>query len=163
LECDTSGEGVGAVLMQNRHPIAFESIKLRGSELLYTIYDKEMLPIMHALAKFGQYLVGEKFVVRIDHNSLKYFLEQKDLNERQHKWVSKVQAYDFDIKFVKGENNVVAYALSRRPSPYSMLEISFEWKSHLLVEYSKNKFACELMDDQVQDDRYKLVDDIIYY
>jgi hypothetical protein len=60
LECDTSGEGVGVVLMQNKHPIAFESRKLRGPELLYTIYDKEMLAIMHALAKFRQYLVGVK-------------------------------------------------------------------------------------------------------
>jgi hypothetical protein len=115
LECDASGEGIGAVLMQNRHPIAYESRKLRGPELLYTIYDKEMLAIMHALAKFRQYLVGAKFVVRTDHNSLKYFLDQKDLNERQQKWVSKIQAYDFDIEFVKGKNNVVVDALSRRP------------------------------------------------
>jgi hypothetical protein len=64
---------------------------------------------------------------------------------------------------LKGRNNVVADALSRRPSTYSMSEISVEWKSHLLVEYSKKKFACELMDGQVQDDRYKIVDDIIYY
>jgi hypothetical protein len=61
--------------MQNRHPIAYEIRKLRGSEFLYTIYDKEMLAIMHALAKFRQYLVGVKFVVRTDHNKLKYFLE----------------------------------------------------------------------------------------
>jgi hypothetical protein len=122
-----------------------------------------MLAIMHALAKFRQYLVGAKFVVRTDHNSLKYFLEQKDLNERQQKWVSKIQAYKFDIEYVKGKNNVVADALSRRPLAYSMSEISIDWKSHLLVEYSKNKFACELMDGQVQDDRYMIADDIIYY
>jgi hypothetical protein len=52
LECDASGEGVGVVLMQNRHPIAYESRKLRGPELFFTIYDKEMLAIMHALTKF---------------------------------------------------------------------------------------------------------------
>jgi hypothetical protein len=138
VECDASGEGIGAVLMQNRHPIVYESRKLRGPELLYTIYDKEMLAIMHALAKFRQYLVGAKFVVRTDHNSLKYFLDQKDLNERQQKWVSKIQAYDFDIEFVKGKNNVVADALSRRPSIYAMTDISVDWKAHLLVEYSKN-------------------------
>jgi len=44
--------GVGALLMQGGHPIAFESRKLLPHELLYSIYDKEMLAIMHALAKF---------------------------------------------------------------------------------------------------------------
>lgn len=52
LECDASGEGLGAVLMQNKHPIAYESMKLNSAKRLYLIYDKEMLAIMHALAKF---------------------------------------------------------------------------------------------------------------
>ena len=132
------GEGIGAVLMQNRHPLAYESRKLRGPELLYNIYDKEMLAIMHALAKFRQYLVGARFVVKSDHNSLKYLLEQKDLNERQQKWVSKIQAYDFDIEFVKGKNNAVADALSRRPSIFAMSGMSVDWKDHLIVEYAKD-------------------------
>ena len=32
-----------------------------------------------------------------------------------------------------------------------------------MVEYSKDKFACELLDEQIQDDRYRVIDDIIYY
>jgi hypothetical protein len=60
-------------------------MKIEGSKFLYTIYDEEMLAIMHALAKFKKYLVGVKFVFRTDHNNLKYFLDQKDLNERQQK------------------------------------------------------------------------------
>jgi hypothetical protein len=68
--------------------------------------------------------VREKFVVRTEHNSLKYFLEQKELNERKHKWVIKIQAYDFDIEFVQGKKNVVANALSKIPSAYSVSEIS---------------------------------------
>jgi hypothetical protein len=150
LECDASGEGIGAILMQNHHPIAFESRKLKEYERHYSIYDKEMLAIMHALAKFRQYLVGGKFKVKTDHNSLRYFLEKKDLNERQQKWVSKIQAYDFEIEYVKGKNNVVVDALSRKPTTLSLMEISADWKSHLLVEYSKNKFSCELLDGQVQ-------------
>jgi hypothetical protein len=55
--------------------IAYEIRKLRGPELIYNIYDKEMMAIMHALAKFRQYLVGARFVVKSDHNSLKYLLE----------------------------------------------------------------------------------------
>jgi hypothetical protein len=155
FECDTLGEGIGAVLMQNRHPLGYESRKLRGHELLYNIYDKETLTIMHALAKFRQYLVGARFVVKSDHNSLKYLLEQKDLNERQQKWVSIIQAYDFDIEFVKGKNNVVANALSRRPSIYAMTGVSVDWKDHLVMEYTKDQFACQLLDGQVQGSAFK--------
>jgi hypothetical protein len=54
-------------------------------------------------------------------------------------------------------------ALSRRPAAYSLMEISADWKSHLLVEYSKNKFACEVMDGQIQDDKYRVIDDVIFY
>ena len=73
-------------------------------------------------------------------------MEQKELNERQQKWVSKVQAYDFEIEYVKGKNNVVADALLQRPATLSLLEISVDWKGHLLVEYSKNRFTCEILD-----------------
>jgi hypothetical protein len=122
-----------------------------------------MLAIMHTLTKFRQYLVGSIFVVKTDHNSLKYFLDQKDLNERHQKWVSKVQAFDFDIEYVKGKKNVVADALSRRPTSCSLMDISTDWKAQLLVEYSKNKFACEVMDGQVVDERYRVLDDVIFY
>ena len=113
VECDASGEGIGAVLMQNHHLIAFESRKLKDYECHYSINNKDMLAILHALTKFRQYLVGRKIKIKTDHNSLKHFLEQKELNERQQKWVSKVQAYDFEIEYVKGKNNLVADALSR--------------------------------------------------
>jgi len=140
--------------MQGGHPIVFERRKLSESEMLYPIYDKEMLAIMNALTKLRQYLLGNRFMVKTDHNSLKYFLDQKDLGERHQKWVSKVQAFDFNIKYVKGKMNVVVDALSRRPVSCSLMDISTYWKAQLLVEYSKNKFTCEVMDGQVVDERY---------
>ena len=85
------------------------------------------------------------------------------MNKRQQKWVSRIQAYDFDIEYVKGKKNVVANALSRKSVACSLMEISINWKSHLLVEYSKNKFACEILDGIVQDDRYKVADAVIFY
>jgi hypothetical protein len=126
--------------MKNLHPIAFESKKLRERERIYSICDKEMSVIMHSLDKFQQYLVGRRFVVMTDHNNLKYFLEKKYLSEIQHKWVSKLQAYEFDIEYVKGKKNLFYDALSRRPSTFSLVEVSINWNYTLLVEYSKNKF-----------------------
>ena len=74
-----------------------------------------------------------------------------------------MQAYDFEIEYVMGKKNIVDDALSRRPTSLSLMSISTDWRSLLLVEYSKNKFACELLDGHIQDDRYKIIDDIIYY
>jgi hypothetical protein len=63
--------------MQQRHPIAYESRNLTELERLYSIYDKEMLSIMHSLVKFRHYLVGGKFVVKTDHNNLRHFLGKR--------------------------------------------------------------------------------------
>jgi hypothetical protein len=53
------------------------------------------------------------FKVKIDHDSLKYFLEQRLSSEEQQKWVTKILGYDFEIVYKKGKKNVVADALSR--------------------------------------------------
>lgn len=44
-------------------------------------------------------------------------------------------------------------------SPYSL----DNWWAHLLVDYSHNTFACDLMDGYVRDERYKVIDEIIYF
>ena len=45
-------EGIGAVLMQEMNLIAYESVKSQPDQRLYSIYDKDMLAIIHALSKF---------------------------------------------------------------------------------------------------------------
>ena len=83
------------------------------------------------------------------------------MQERQQKWVSKIQAYDFDIEYVRGKNNVVVDALSRRPAALSLMSLDTDWRAELLVEYSKDCFACEILDGQVTDDRYRVMDEVI--
>lgn len=52
MECDALKMGVGAMLMQNGQLIAFESRKLSSAEQNFSVYNKEMLAIMHALERF---------------------------------------------------------------------------------------------------------------
>jgi hypothetical protein len=118
VECDSSGNGIGVVLMQEGRPLAFESRPLKGKDLHKPIYEKEIMEILHALKKWCPYLIGRHFKVKKDHDSLKYFLEQRLSSEEQQKWVTKILVYDSKIVYKKGKKNVVADALSRKDEDF---------------------------------------------
>jgi len=79
VEIDTSGHAIGGVLFQEQDrkwkPIAFLSRMMQPAERNYKIYNKELLAIVKALAKWRQYLLNamEPFKVWTDHENLKYF------------------------------------------------------------------------------------------
>ena len=93
---------VGAILMQDGRPIAFESRPIKGKNLHKPIYEKEMLAILHALNKWRPYLMGRHFKVKIDHDSLKYFLEWRLSSKEQQKWVTKMLGHDIEIIYKRG-------------------------------------------------------------
>ena len=89
VEIDVSEHAIGGVLSQEQEgkwkPIAFRSRTMQPAEINYKIYDKELLAIVEALAKWRQYLLNvmEPFEIWTDHENLKYFREPYKLNGRQ--------------------------------------------------------------------------------
>jgi hypothetical protein len=57
---------------------------------------------------------GRKFKPRTNHSGLKYLFEQPTLNANQIRWLESLNEYDFDIKYIKGKENKVVDAVSRR-------------------------------------------------
>ncbi|XP_071900910.1 uncharacterized protein [Coffea arabica] len=77
VETDACYNGIGAVLMQKRRPIAYISQGLGPKNMGLSIYEKELLALVTAVTKWRHYLEGQHFIINTDHQSLKYLLEQR--------------------------------------------------------------------------------------
>jgi hypothetical protein len=88
---------------------------LNSPELNYTITEKEMLSVMHALRVWRCYLEGAHFTVYTDHVSNTYFhMQGPNLSRWQARWSEFLQRFGiFKWEYRKGANNV-ADALSQR-------------------------------------------------
>jgi hypothetical protein len=118
MSVDASLTGAGAVIWQgdspeNCHVIAFWSGKFNSAEQNYPTHERELLGIVATILKYEDLLFGTKFTVYSDHQALERFMLQKKLTPRQHRWLEKLTMFDFNIEYIKGEENVYADALSR--------------------------------------------------
>ncbi|KAJ9527526.1 hypothetical protein QJQ45_025744 [Haematococcus lacustris] len=113
--CDASVTGIGAVLMQDKHPIAYESRRLLPAEVNYTTGEQELLAVVHALKTWRCFLEGVKFRVITDHNPLVYLQTQPNLSKRQTRWSEFLQRFkQLSWEYKPGKINV-ADPLSRYP------------------------------------------------
>jgi len=120
VDTDASAHAIGATVSQDfsdgRHPITFFSKSLLPAEQNYDIYDRELLAIINALKANCQLLLGtqQKFLIRTDHNNLKYFKTPQKISPRQARWHEFLQDYNFEITHFPGKSNTIADLLSRR-------------------------------------------------
>jgi hypothetical protein len=112
LIADASLTGIGAVLLQEGHPIAYESRRLTDAQYKWTTTEQEMWAVVHALRVWRCYLEGAQFTVITDHNPLIYLKTQKNLSRKQARWSEDMQQFTFEWKYSPGRTNV-ADPLSR--------------------------------------------------
>ena len=117
---DASERRTGAVLSfgetwETARPVAYDSYQLNSAEKNYPVHEKELLAIVKALKKWRTSLLGTHFQIFTDHRTLEYFQSQKEMSRRQMRWSMYLADFDYEITYIRGEDNTVADALSRMP------------------------------------------------
>ncbi|KAL0433644.1 UNVERIFIED_CONTAM: Transposon Tf2-11 polyprotein [Sesamum latifolium] len=114
VETDASDFALGGVLMQDGHPVAFESRKLKDIEWHYSVHEKELLAVVHCLRLWRLYLLDSPFMVKTDNTIVSHFMTQPKLTSRQARWQELLLEFHFVLEYRAGSSNHVADALSRR-------------------------------------------------
>jgi hypothetical protein len=112
IDCNASDSGFGAVLHQGAGPLAFFSRAIAPHHAKLAVYERELIGLVKAVRHWWPYLWTRPFVMRTDHFSLKYLLDQRLSTIPQHAWVSKLFGYQFSVEFKPERQNVAADAVS---------------------------------------------------
>jgi hypothetical protein len=77
LETDSCDQGVGAVLMQDGHPLVYISKALGPKTRGLSTYEKEYLAILMVVDHWRLYLQHSSFIIHTDQRSLIHLIEQR--------------------------------------------------------------------------------------
>lgn len=113
LETDACETGVRAILVEEGRPLTFLSQALGPKHVGLSIYEKEFHAVLMPVDKWRHYLEVGRFIIKMDHESLKFLLQQKLQTQLQRKGMAKLMGLDYLIQYKRGKENVVANALSR--------------------------------------------------
>lgn len=114
VHTDASGFAIGGVLMQEEHPISYESRKLNDTKRQYTIQEKEMTAIVHCLRTWRHYLLGSHFLIKTN-NATSYFQTQKKLSSKQARRQDFLAEFDYEMEYKSRKANYEANAQSQKP------------------------------------------------
>lgn len=148
VETDACDKGIGAVLLQNGHPIAYLSKALGVKAQALFTYEKECLAILMAVNKWRAYLQNNEFVIQTNHKSLTHLGEQKLTTSMQHKAFIKLMGLQYKIRYKQGAENRVADALSRRDADEELSAISVgrpKWLESVVDWYDQDEEAKQLL------------------
>lgn len=149
VETDASDYGIGAVLMQSGHPLAFVSRALGPRNQTLPVYEKEFLAILLAVEQWHSYLQLREFVIQTDQRALVNLTEQRLHTAWQQKALTKLMGLDYKIIYKKGSENGAADALSRRPisnsSVYALSTVQPAWLQEIVASYTTDPSSMVLL------------------
>jgi hypothetical protein len=152
IETYASAKGIGAVLQQEGHPIAYISKALGIKNQGLSTYEKECLAVLMAVDHWRSYLHHAPFIIKTDQRSLKNLTDLRLITPWQLKAYTKLLCLNYKIVYKKGTENSVADALSRIPlasnhtSDLYHLSVNHPvWIQQLVDSYSNHQATAELL------------------
>lgn len=114
LQVDASQKGLGAVLYQDKGPVAYASKAMNDTQQNYAQIEKELLAIVFGCKRFHQYIYGKHVVIETDHKPLEaIFLKPlSQAPSRLQRMMLQLQGYDIELVY-KCSEMYIADALSR--------------------------------------------------
>lgn len=137
IQCDASGEGLGAALLQDGQPLAYASRSLSDTETRYATIEKEMLAVVYAPEKWHQFTYGRHVIVFSDHQPLAS-ITRKPLDKaprRLQGMLVRALNYDIEVKYQRGKEMYLADTLSRAYLPRANHEGQEEFETINAVNY----------------------------
>jgi hypothetical protein len=75
IETNANRYAMGAILMQYRKPICYQSKNFNQVVVNYPTYDKELYALVQSVNKWKHYLLGKEMIIHTDHQPLQYLQE----------------------------------------------------------------------------------------
>ena len=118
LDTDACDVHVGCVLQQEQpegkpRPVGFWSRSLSQAECNYDTTNKACLAIVWAVLILRPYLEGARFLIRTDHDALKWMMNLTGASGRLLRWRLRLLEFDFIVTHRPGVQHKVADAMSR--------------------------------------------------
>ena len=118
---DASMLGVGGMLTQwdensgSYQPVSYCSKVFNQTQKRWHVSEQELYAALYCISKWERILRGRKFVLHTDHKNLQLlFSKAGDFKTgKLFRWAVRLQDFDFDCRYIKGEDNVIADWLSR--------------------------------------------------
>ena len=99
--------------------MAYGSRTLSRTEKNYCVTDRELLAVRYFMEYYRQYLLGRKFLVRTDHQALRWLFSLRNPKDRVARWLETLSAFEFSIEYRPGKKHSNADGMSRRcPRPH---------------------------------------------
>ncbi len=115
IHTDASNKQIGGVISQNNKPLGFFSKKLTDVQKRYPVTEQELLAITETLKYFRHMLLGNRIIIKTDHKNLIHPNSQH-ASDRVLRQRLLIEEYGAELEYIKGEQNVIADALSRVPT-----------------------------------------------